>query len=48
MLAQLFLLVGFVLTIGGIGAVSVPAACVVAGVTLFVAGGLELRGGRRS
>lgn len=36
-----FQIAGFLLTIGGIAAWSWPAACVVAGVTLFVAGGVE-------
>jgi len=40
-MAGAFQVVGFLLVIGGIAAWSWPAACVVAGVTLFVAGGLE-------
>lgn len=42
-----FLLVGFVLVVAGLAAWSVPAACVVAGLVLFIAGGLEqARNGR--
>jgi len=40
-MAVAFQIVGFLLTLVGIAAWSWPAACVVAGVTLFVAGGLE-------
>jgi len=43
-----FQLVGFVLVVIGVGLWSVPAACVVAGLVLFVAGGLEhARAGRK-
>lgn len=37
------MLVGFGLAVTGIALWSVPAACVVAGVVLFLCGGLEYR-----
>ncbi len=39
-LADVFQVGGFLLATFGIGLWSVPLACIVAGVTLFVAGGL--------
>lgn len=45
--ADAFLILGFVLVIAGVALWSVPAALCVAGVVLFVAGGLEkARGGQ--
>jgi hypothetical protein len=41
MLAAAFQIVGFLLAVAGVAAWSGPAACVVAGVVLFVAGGRE-------
>lgn len=41
MLANMFIIVGFLLALLGIGLWSVPAACLVAGIILFVAGGLD-------
>lgn len=43
--AHACLLGGFLLAIGGLASLSIPVACIVAGLTLFVAGGLELRRG---
>jgi hypothetical protein len=42
-LADTFQVVGFISTIVGIGLESIPLACIVAGVTLFVVGGLAAR-----
>lgn len=42
-MATLFMLLGFVLVVVGIALWSLPAALVVAGLTLFVSGGLEYR-----
>lgn len=36
---QAFMVLGFLLTVVGVGLWSVPAACIVAGVVLFVSGG---------
>lgn len=44
MMALASLILGFLLLVVGIGLWSVPAACVVAGLMLFVSGGLELKG----
>lgn len=41
MVATVFQIVGFLLAITGIALVSVPAACTIAGIVLFVAGGRE-------
>jgi hypothetical protein len=41
-----FVIAGFLLTVIGIGLWSVPAAFVVAGLVLFLAGGLEAAKGR--
>lgn len=43
MWADVFQVAGFLLTILGIGLYSVPLACIVAGVTLFIVGGLSAR-----
>lgn len=40
-LATTFLLLGFLLTVVGVACWSIPAACIVAGVVLFVAGGMD-------
>lgn len=45
-MATAFQVTGFVLTVVGVGCWSIPAALIVAGVTLFVSGGLDQRGGR--
>lgn len=37
---QMFMVSGFALVVVGVGLWSVPAACIVAGVVLFVSGGL--------
>jgi len=41
--ATVCLIAGFVLAVLGIALWSLPAACLVAGVTLFISGGLEHR-----
>lgn len=38
---------GFALVVVGVGCWSVPLAMIVAGITMFIAGGLEQRGGRQ-
>jgi len=38
-----FLVAGFLLAVAGVALYSIPLALIVAGVTLFVSGGLELR-----
>ena len=43
MMATAFQLVGFIVTIVGLALWSVPAALIVAGVVLFVTGGLDAR-----
>lgn len=48
MIAIAFQIVGFGLVITGIACWSVPAALVVAGVVMFIAGGLEQRRGGRA
>lgn len=45
MIAAACQMVGFAIAVIGIGIWSVPAALVVAGVVLFVSGGLEARKG---
>ena len=40
---QAFMVSGFVLVVIGVGLWSIPAACVVAGVVLFVSGGKASR-----
>lgn len=45
--ATLFMSIGFVLAVIGLGMLSVPAALVIAGVTLFISGGLEHRAQQR-
>lgn len=42
-MAHAFLIVGFGLVVTGVALVSVPAALCVAGVVVFVAGGLQAR-----
>lgn len=42
-MAGALMVLGFVLAVTGIALWSVPVACVVAGVVLFLAGGLEYR-----
>jgi len=42
-MAAAFLVLGFALVIVGVGLESVPAALTLAGIVLFVSGGLELR-----
>jgi len=46
-MATAFLIIGFLLVIVGIGLWSIPAALVVAGVVLFISGGLDLRAERK-
>ncbi len=46
-MAIVFLLVGFVTAIVGLALWSVPAALVVAGLVVFVSGGLDLRRQRK-
>lgn len=43
-----FLIVGFLLLVVGVGLWSLPAAFTVAGLLLFIAGGLDLTRGRRT
>lgn len=46
-MSEAFMVAGFVFTVVGIGLWSVPAACVVAGIVLFVSGGLAARRTKR-
>jgi len=41
-MAEAFLIGGFLLAVIGVGLWSVPAACIVAGVVMFIAGGREM------
>lgn len=41
MVATVFQIVGFLLAVAGVAAFSRPAACIAAGIVLFVAGGRE-------
>lgn len=46
-MALAFMVGGFVLAVVGIALWSVPAACVIAGVVLFVSGGLDYSRGTK-
>lgn len=48
LLAEVFMTVGFLLMVVGIGLWSIPAACLIGGAVLFITGGLETRTPRAS